>query len=131
MKKTTSLFAAALAALLVLPAIGGAQSLESGTWTGTAAPPDGEVPITFEVKVSGDTIGITLNAGEHGSFKLEDVKLVDKKLSFWFVPGPRVVCELNRRDDGAFAGNCTADDGVLVPMTMIPPKKGAGVPNQR
>jgi hypothetical protein len=131
MKKTTSLFAAALAALLTLPALGAAQALESGIWTGTASAPDGEVAITFDVKVSGDTIAITLNAGEHGSFKLEEVKLVEKKLSFWFTPGPKVVCELNRRDDGAFAGNCTDDGGTLVPMTMIPPKKGTGAPDYR
>lgn len=131
MKKTGRLYTAALAAVLALPALGAAQALESGTWTGTATPPDGEVAITFDVKVSGDSIAITLNAGEHGSFKLEEVKLVDKKLSFWFVPGPKVVCELNRREDGAFAGNCLDSEGMQVPMTMIPPKKGAGVPDRR
>ena len=131
MKKTTRLLAAALSALLLVPAWAAAQSLQPGKWTGTAAPPDGEVAITFDVKVSGDTIAITLDAGEHGSFKLEDVKLVEKKLTFWFIPGPKVACELNRRDDQSFAGNCTADDGEVVPMTMIPPKKEGSLLDSR
>ena len=65
------------------------------------------------------------------AIKLEDVKLVDKKLSFWFTPGPKVVCELNGKDDGSFAGNCVADDGVQVPMTMVPPKKEGSLLNSR
>ena len=122
--KKSKLFAVALAAVLAVPAAGAAQNLPAGKWTGTAQPPgQPEVAITFDVKVAGDTIAITLNAGEHGSFKLEEVKLVKDKLTFWFVPGPKVSCSLTRREDGAYAGVCADDQGEQVPMTMVPPKK--------
>ena len=120
----SKLFAAALAVFLAIPAAATAQNFPAGKWTGTAAPPgEGEVSLTFDVKVAGDTISITLNAGEHGSFKLEEVKLVKDKLTFWFMPGPKVACTLNRREDGVFAGSCGDDSGEAVPMTMVPPKK--------
>jgi hypothetical protein len=73
--------------------------------------------------MKGDTIGITVNAGEHGSFTFSDVKLTDKGLTFWFMPGPRVECALTRLEDGAFAGPCRDPEGGIATMVMIPPKK--------
>ena len=115
--------ALALAAIVILPAAASAQAMQPGKWTGVVTPPDGAVNVTYDVTVKGDTIGITVNAGEHGSYKFEDVKLAAGKLTFWFQPGPRVACALDKKEDGSFAGNCSADDGVQVPMTMVPPKK--------
>ena len=62
--------------------------------------------VTYDVTMYGDTIGITVNAGEHGSHRFNDVKVNDKTLTFWFTPGPRVECTLTRGEDGAFAGTC-------------------------
>jgi hypothetical protein len=117
------LVTAALTAVLALPFVASAQALKPGKWTGTAKTPDGvEVALTFDVKVAGDTTTVMLNAGEHGTYKLEEVKVVSDKLTFWFVPGPRVNCALAKKPDGSFAGSCLDEGGGDVPMTMIPPR---------
>ena len=40
------------------------------------------------------------------TLRFNDVRLSDNTLTFWFEPGPRVECTLQRREDGAFAGSC-------------------------
>ena len=117
------LFSAALAAILVVPVAASAQALKPGKWTGVARTPDGvDVALTMDVKVAGDTTTVLLSAGEHGTFKLEEVKVVSEKLTFWFVPGPRVNCALARKPDGSFAGSCLDEGGGEVPMTLTPPR---------
>ncbi len=113
------------ALLVLLPLAASAQEkIEAGKWTGTVTPPgEATVNVTYDVTVKGDTIGITLNAGEHGSFVVEEVKLVDGKLTFSFTPGPRIACTLNKKPDGSFAGQCT-DGQQPADMVMMPPKKG-------
>jgi hypothetical protein len=112
----------ALASLLALPVAASAQTLKPGIWTGTVAPPgEGVVAVTFDVKVAGDTTSITLTAGEHGTFKLEEVKVTADKITFKFTPGPVVSCTLAKKDDGSYAGDCS-DGGESAQMTMIPPK---------
>ena len=116
----------ALALLALLPVAASAQKLEAGKWTGVVTPPgESALNVTFDVAMKGDTIAITLNAAEHGSFTLEEVKLVEKKLTFHFTPGPKVNCALDRQADGSFSGQCNAD-GEDNPATMVmtPPKKG-------
>ena len=123
MKKTVTLLMALLPLLLV-PAITAAQKLEPGKWTGTVAPPDGSVnDVTYDVALRGDTIAISVNAGQHGVHRFNDVKLDNNRLTFWFEPGPRVECTLQRRDDGAFQGSCTDPQGGIAQMLMLPPKK--------
>jgi hypothetical protein len=119
-------FAAAL--MLSLPAVASAQNaapvLQVGKWTGTVTPPNAEVtPVTFDVKSSNDTISIQINAGEHGTFAASDIALAGTKLTFSFTPGPKVMCVLNKKDDGSFAGECTDPDGGAAQMTMLPPKE--------
>jgi hypothetical protein len=123
MKKLAMVVAAALPLLAVLsPA--SAQKLEVGKWTGTVTEPGGEAhPVTYDVALKGDTLAVTVNAGEHGSFAFSEVKLNDKTLTFWFTPGPRVDCALNRRDDGAYEGTCKDAGGEEARMVMLPPKK--------
>lgn len=123
MKKFALVLSAVLPLLVVAP--GHAQKLEPGKWSGNVTPP-GEtepMPVTYDVAMKGDTIAITVNAGEHGTFAFNEVKLADKILSFWFAPGPRVECKLTRRDDGAFYGSCIDTEGGTATMVMIPPKK--------
>ncbi|MGH7460331.1 MAG: hypothetical protein ACREMA_04795 [Longimicrobiales bacterium] len=123
MKISAIVFLAALPFLAVLPAQ--AQKLEPGKWTGSVTSPGEQtaMPVTFDVTLKGDTIGITVSAGEHGSFTFSEVKLADNTLTFWFSPGPRVDCKLARREDGAFAGACTDTQGGVATMVMVPPRK--------
>ncbi len=118
-------FATALAFLLVGPAALAAQKLEAGTWTGTVSPPgEPAAAVTYDVKVAGDTIGITLNAGEHGSFPFTEVKLVEGKLQFSWGPGGMLLkCELKLREDRSWVGPCTDPGGMSGELVMIPPKK--------
>ena len=124
MKKFAMVLAAALP-LVIVATPGSAQQIEAGKWTGTVTPPNGEerVEVTYDVTLKGDTIGITVVAGEHGSFPFSEVKLVEKTLTFWFQPGPRVDCKLDRKDDGSFEGACRDSDGGDARMVMLPPKK--------
>ena len=123
MKKYALLLSAALPLVAFAPAE--AQKLEAGKWTGTVAPPgQSAVPVSYDVTMKADTIAITVNAGEHGTFAFSDVKLSDKTLTFWFTPGPRVECTLTRREDGAFEGPCReSGSGETASMVMVPPKK--------
>jgi hypothetical protein len=123
MKKFVIVLSAALPLLAFAPA--DAQKLEPGKWTGTVTPPGEQqaFQVTFDVTLKGDTIGITLNAAEHGSFAFNDVKLNDKTLTFWFQPGPRVDCTLTNRGDGAFQGSCRDTEGGTASMLLVPPKK--------
>jgi hypothetical protein len=115
--------AAALSLLAFAPAQG--QKLEAGKWTGTVLSPGEQepLPVTYDVTVQGDTIGIRVDVGEHGSFSFSEVKLNDDTLTFWFTPGPRVDCTLAAREDGAFAGSCRDPEGGVARMVMVPPKK--------
>ena len=116
----------ALTLLALIPLAASAQKLEPGKWTGTVTPPgEGVVNVTFDVAMKGDTLAITLNAAEHGSFPLQEVKLAAGKLTFFFTPGPRVDCALERKEDGSFAGKCgdNSGGGETAEMIMLPPKK--------
>lgn len=115
------------AAVLPLVAVSSAQAqkLEPGKWSGTVTPP-GEVlgmEVTYDVTMQGDTLGITVNAGEHGTFAFREVKLNDKTLTFWFTPGPRVDCTLTGNAEGVFSGPCLDSEGGKASMIMVPPKK--------
>jgi hypothetical protein len=128
MQFRSSAAAFAAAVMLLLPAAVSAQTatpvLPVGKWTGTVTPPDGgTTPVTFDVKSSNDTITIHIDAGEHGSFPASGVAFAGTKLSFSFTPGPTVLCVLNKKDDGSFAGECTESDGSAAQITMLPPKQ--------
>lgn len=116
-----------LAAALPLLAVdwAQAQTLEPGKWTGTVLAPGEQqaLEVSYDVTLRADTIDIKVNAGNHGSFSFNEIKLADKTLTFWFTPGPRVDCILSRREDGAFAGSCRDPQGGNASMVMIPPKK--------
>lgn len=117
-------------ALLVLalsvPAVCSAQSLKAGTWTGTVIPP-GEtesIPLTFDVVVNGDSLGIVIHVGEHGDFTAEKGRFADGTITFTFNPPEVVVtCTLARNEKGEFAGPCMGSDGSDASMTMVPPKE--------
>lgn len=125
-----SRLAVAAAALLVFSTAAAAQQtappkLDIGAWTGKVTPPEGiTVDVIYDVAYAGDTLKISINAGEHGTFNTTDVKLETDKLTFRFRPGPEVVCVLNKKELG-YAGNCTGEDGSVATMELAPPKKSA------
>jgi hypothetical protein len=121
----TAIFLAAVLPFLVVGSAR-AQKLEPGTWTGSVTPPNEEqaLPVTYDVAMKGDTIVVTVDAGEHGTFPFSDVKLTGGELTFWFMPGTRVDCTLARGADGAFQGSCRDADGGTARMVMVPPDKG-------
>jgi len=119
----TALFA--LIAVAALPALGSAQTLTVGQWSGTIAPPDEEPhPITYDVTVSGDTLKIVLQAAEHGSFPFRDIKLsADGTLTFGLEIGASLTCSLKRQENQSFEGLCTDAGGSSGKLVMVPPKK--------
>ena len=123
MKRFAMVLSAALPLLASVSA--DAQKLEPGKWTGTVTPPGEQtaVEVSYDVTMKGDTIGITINAGEHGAYPFNEVRLNERTLTFWFAPGPRVDCTLTRREDGAFEGRCSDEAGDDASMLMVPPKK--------
>jgi hypothetical protein len=110
-------------ALVALPAVGSAQALKAGLWTGTVIAPEGdETIVTYDVTVNGDSLGIVIHAGEHGDFTAEEARHADGKITFFFSPGIRVNCTLTRTDAGDFSGPCVGDDGATGQMKMVPPQ---------
>lgn len=98
--------------------------LVTGKWTGTVTPPgDAQVNISIEVTSKNDAIAMKLDLGGHGIYKAEGIRLETNRLVFSFTPGPTVVCILNKKDDGSFAGECADDGGDAAQMVIMPPKK--------
>ena len=116
--------AALLLACVLTPGICAAQSqpLKSGTWTGSVTPPEGETTlVTYDVAVLGDSLTITIHAGEHGDFVTTEGRYADGKIMFKFAPGPTVSCTLAKDEKGTFAGSCFEDGGSEAKITMVPP----------
>lgn len=109
---------------LLVPGICSAQSLKAGKWTGSAVPPgQDEVALTFDVTVSGESLGVVIHAGENGDFIATEGHYADKTISFNFVPGgPTVHCVLKEDTAGTYAGDCLGDDGSVATMKMLPPQ---------
>ena len=104
-----------------------AQSLTSGTWTGSATPP-GEAPLalTFEVSAAADSIAILIKTPDRGDYPVSGAKLAGDTLTFSFQPGPLVNCKLVRQADGSYTGECAGEDDLRADMVMNPPPKPAG-----
>jgi hypothetical protein len=111
-------------ATIALPASLAAQKMTPGTWTGTISPPNqGALDATFNVRMSGDTTKITLNAAGR-QIETADVKVEAKRLLFTFSPGgPTVACALLLKDDKTYSGDCVDPQGGTGVITMKPPAK--------
>ena len=110
-------------AALAMPASLAAQKLTPGTWTGTISPPDqGAVEATFDVRVSGDTTKITMNAMGR-VMETSGVKVEADRVLFSFAPGgTNVRCTLMLRDDNSYSGDCLDAEGGKGVIVMRPPK---------
>jgi len=112
-----------IGALLLLPQFASAQKLAPGTWTGTVAPPgDAATPVTFDVKVGGDSTSITIKT-PNGEVPFTQIKVLADRLTFVFTPGIAVNCTLMLRPDKSYAGECTDGNGGKGQMVMVPPAK--------
>jgi len=99
-----------------------AQELQPGTWTGTMFPPGGEgVPVTYRVGLTDGVVSIVMNNLQLGDMAFQEPRLDGDELTFWWEPGTRVDCTLQRQDDRSFAGTCSAGNGDGA-ITMLPPE---------
>ena len=113
-----------------------AQTLQTGTWTGTAVGPDGSSnDVTFEVEknpvwtpdgtrvVFRGGLSITYNSTQ-GRIPLRNVKLEDDTLTYEFTVGGGldVACALKRQEDGSYTGPCDFGGGQMGRHTMKPPE---------
>ncbi len=123
MKRTGSI----LAALLLAGASAlTAQSLEPGTWAGTITPPGTpSFDVTYEVAADDDSLTITLNS-QGDAFRFRDIAVHEDRIEFvWTAGGEEVACKLMKREDGAYEGDCTDEDGVSGQLVMVPPAEGS------
>lgn len=124
LKATTGL------ALLLLAAPLAAQEMPAGLWSGTVSPPD-DAPFDVTYEVSHDEEGglhITLfppaGVGAPPEIPFDDVELVDGVLTFSWSAGVDLTCELVRREDGVFEGECIDSGGTPGILVMVPPDGG-------
>jgi hypothetical protein len=123
MKSRSSLVVAMLAVLTSIPV--GAQELPRGTWTGTMAPPGAEgVPVTFEVSGTAVAPSIVMRSElVEDDMPFRDVRVQGSELTFWWEPGVRVDCTLQRTAAGGFDGLGVGAGGPSGAgrITMVPP----------
>ena len=128
---TTLTLALSLAASSTLHA----QTLQTGTWTGTATGPNGSTDVTFEVELmppvwtpdgtrvvsAGSQLTITYNSAQ-GPISLRNIQLDGDRLTYEFTAGDfDVTCSLTRQDDGSYTGPCGVGGGQGGRHTMHPP----------
>jgi hypothetical protein len=101
-----------------------AQSLTSGTWTGSTTQP-GEAPLTlmFDVSSVGDSLSILIRTPDRGDYPVSEAKLTGETLTFKFLPALGAVCTLKKQIDGSYSGDCVSEGGMSVTMVMTPPAK--------
>jgi hypothetical protein len=101
-----------------------AQSIESGTWTGTITHPDAKTSeVKYEVKIIGDTLSITMKSKTTGDLPFDQINLDKGKLSFSFITGALINCSLDLQNNGSYSGQCKGTDGTRWLITMIPPEE--------
>lgn len=125
MNKIASTLGAAALLALAAAAPADAQELLSGTWTGTMAPPGASgIPVTFDVGETAGALSIVMRSAQvEGDMPFQDVRLDGSELTFWWDPGVRVNCTLERTAAGGFDGTCAGEAGPegAGRITMVPP----------
>ncbi len=101
-----------------------AQTLDTGTWTGTVAPSAADAQdVSYEVsRNAGGELRIRLVLAA-GSVGFEDVAYDGSVLTFkWRDGNMFLTCVLERLDDGSFEGACSRESRDPTGVTMVPPK---------
>jgi hypothetical protein len=120
-------FAVALLACALSAPPAAAQQLPYGGWTGTMTPPGGQpITVTYEVGELDGTLAIVMRAVMvQEVIPFHDIRVEGDALTFWWEPGVRVDCALQRTASGSFEGPCTAGGtGAAGMITMVPPAGG-------
>ena len=123
MKIVTTLCATiCLAALIVVPGLQ-AQDPVSGKWTGTVAPPNEVIDVTYDIETANDTLTVMMNA-PMGSFPFRNINVDGDHITFtWSTRVADLNCDLERQEDGSYTGDCVLDNGASGQLLMVPPKK--------
>ena len=119
--------AVSIGLLMVCHSVLAAQSLTSGTWTGSVTGPGGDpLAVTFEISAAGDSIAILIKTPDRGDYPVTNARIAGDALTFTFQPGPTVNCRLIHQGDGSYLGECADEGDVRATMVMKPPAKPAG-----
>jgi hypothetical protein len=122
--RSTKLALMLAAALLAVASPSSAQqALPYGAWTGTMTPPGGQ-PITvgYEVGELDGALAIVMRAiMVQEVIPFRDIRVEGDALVFWWEPGVRVDCRLERTATGSYEGPCSAGGGAAGALTMVPP----------
>jgi hypothetical protein len=122
LKLALPLAAAALVVAAASPAA--AQQIPYGGWTGTMTPPGGQpITVTYEVGELDGVLTIVMRAiMVQEVIPFRDIRVEPDALVFWWEPGVRVDCRLDRQTNGSYSGPCTAGGaGAAGALTMVPP----------
>ena len=123
MNRRIAVPAMAVAAAVAWTSSLAAQTLETGTWTGTVMPPEGgAIEVTYEVAQKGDSLSVTLHTGAFGSFAFESIVVHADRITFTWSPDEMLTCELMLRDDDRYEGECVDSGGMPGTLVMRPPK---------
>jgi hypothetical protein len=124
-KIAATLAAAAVFATVAAPPTAAQQPpIPYGGWTGTMTPPGGQpITVTYEVGELDGVLAIVMRAlMVQEIIPFNDIRVEADALVFWWNPGVRVDCRLERTSDGSYAGPCTAGGtGAAGALTMVPP----------
>jgi len=115
----------ALFAVLGTSLASASPELELGTWTGFMTPPNLDPsPATYDVEKHEGVLSINLHQ-PGGVIPLSDIDFDGSSISFSMAgPGMVLVCELDRTESGAYAGECmntATPDAPKGKLTMVPP----------
>jgi len=121
----TSLLLAVAAPLV--PVLASAQSVVSGTWSGSVTDPSGKAKsVTYKVTRTQDTPSISLFDPTGSPVAFTDIREAGDTLLFNLAAGrqgARLVCKLLRQTDGAYEGTCSDPVNRQGRMRMVPPPK--------
>jgi hypothetical protein len=122
--KTFACLAAVALLAIAAASPAAAQQLPFGGWTGTMTPPGGQpITVSYEVGELDGVLAIVMRAlMVQEVIPFHDVRVEGDAIVFWWEPGIRVDCRLERTATGAYEGPCSdgGDRGAGV-LTMVPP----------
>lgn len=126
MKGCLQIIAATLIAAGSVAPQGHAQQLQTGTWSGELTYPNyAPIEVAYKVVGTGESLGITLMVAED-EFAADSIRLTRNRLRFVLIDEDdgNLRCNLRRRSNGRYRGQCTPVDGEgFSQLVMIPPRK--------